>query len=239
MSCSTADGHLLPVVLLQLPVDSPYRYRGYISVPVYVGESTFDAARAACRAIFGDGATVEVVHDCAVSIEVDIVEHVEKGAAFVRHTIANTSPEYFDHKDTRGMFDAAVGYMQSQVRRDADAQADSLLLLALNKRVANLEWTLRQAVVEVSTDVMAARRTGSSAGSGSGSNSSSSGSVGSGSEPEVAGAWRPDRCLPLYSTFDPAALNVISKVVRVMWRVQVLQRCMCHWQCMIVTQSNS
>ena len=181
-------------------------------MPVYIGEAPIDAARSVCSALLGDSSTLERYSNCPASLAQVVIEEMEKGAAFVEHTIANTSPEYFDHKDTRGMFDAAVGYMQSQVRRDADAQADSLLLLALNKRVANLEWTLRQAVVEVSTDVMAARRTGSNAGSGSNSSSSGSGSVGSGSEPEVAGAWRPDRCLPLYSTFDPAALNAISKV---------------------------
>ena len=179
-------------------------------MPVYIGEAPIDAARSVCSALLGDSSTLERYSNCPASLAQVVIEEMEKGAAFVEHTIANTSPEYFDHKDTRGMFGAAVGYMQSQVRRDADAQADSLLLLALNKRVANLEWTLRQAVVEVSTDVMAARR--SSAGSGSNS-SSGSGGVGSGSEPEVAGAWRPDRCLPLYSTFDPAALNVIPKVI--------------------------
>ena len=168
---------------------------------MYVGESPLDAASAFCISFLpeSDRAT------CIGTVAGELISRLERNAEFVANTVSNTNPEYFDHRESVGFVDAAVGYMQSQVRRDADSQADSLLLLALNKRMASLEDTLRHAVVEVPIEVMQARRNSIV---GSGSNSSS----GSGSEPEVAGAWRPDRCLPLYSTFEPAALNVIPKV---------------------------
>jgi hypothetical protein len=90
------------------------------------------------------------------------------------------------HRQWAGVLDAAVGFLSSHMRREADRDSHSLLLLALNRRLQVLGDLVK------AVSAKATRAQGEEAPSGA----------------LVGGRrWRPDRCAPWYSTYDSAALS--------------------------------
>lgn len=129
------------------------------------------------------------------------MEQVESKVQMVEAATQALKPEDFNHAQWGGVLDAAYGFLRKAIRKDADAAADSLLLLALNKRVSRLE----DAVVA----------SGAAARPASGACTTPDAESCEGIAPASTSTGprelhRPDRCASMYETFQPAALNPVQ-----------------------------
>ena len=120
--------------------------------------------------------------------------HLTRRMRVIQVVLRALKPEQFSHSSWGGLLDTTVGYAWYTMREQADADTHSLLLLALNRRAALLEQSIK---------VATAAKVGPAGAAGAGVATRNS----QGSSPGVVGRWRPDRCAHLYATYDPEALN--------------------------------
>ncbi len=159
--------------------------------------------------------------DCLQIVPPVLLEQVEAKVAMMEAAIQVLKPEHFNHAQWGGIFDAAYGFLRKTMRKDADGAADSLLLLALNKRVSLLEGAVvaatgRRALYPSSCRVQGECEGGATAAATpapqAGDSTGSAAPTGVASGATQAGGLagedrRPDRCISLYPMFHPDALN--------------------------------
>ena len=141
--------------------------------------------------------------DCLNVVPTVLMEQVDSKVQMVEAATQALKPEHFNHAQWGGVLDAAYGFLRKTIRKDADAAADSLLLLALNKRVSRLE----DAVVASSGVALASGGATTNTCSTT-NNDSCAGSTHT--HDRLPDVHRPDRCATIYDSFQPAALNPIQ-----------------------------
>lgn len=165
----------------------------------YLGESMESTFSRVCTSL-GDLMPMQY---CLNVVPTVLMEQVDSKVQMVEAATQALKPEHFSHAQWGGVLDAAYGFLRKTIRKDADAAADSLLLLALNKRVSRLE----DAVVASSGVALASEGATTNTCSTT-NNDSCAGSTHTHDRfPDV---HRPDRCATIYDSFQPAALNPIQ-----------------------------
>lgn len=159
--------------------------------PWYVGDTVTEAAGAFCIEF---GAVHSVSQsDCSASVEHALMEHL----SLVATRADGTARSLFGSTSTKANSGVLMSlhYATDELSaRAADMNTNAGLLLSLNKRVARVEDALTTSPAAASGQCACARATGA---------------------PDDAvtlqhTGYRPDKCAPMYATYDKTALNDVD-----------------------------